>query len=321
MNRTQKILAAIIVVQVAIGVFLYWPKTPISSQGALLLGGATSDQVTSLTLENTDGTQSVFEKQADGTWLLPQADDYPADTTKITALLDKLVKIRDGRLVTETTSSQKRLQVADDAYYNKITLAFADGTSQTLYIGTSAGAGATHVRLSGQDSVYLTDQLTSYDADAAVNNWVDVEYLTTTYADINYLTFTNAEDTMEFQLDSAGTWTMSGLTGDQVFNPNNLSSMLNRLTILNLLEPLGKTEKPEYGMATPSATIYFTTHNAETGDQEITLIVGALNADKNAYYVKSSTSEYYVLVSSYNLDSFVTRTKNDFLTVHATATP
>jgi hypothetical protein len=321
MNRTQKTLAAVIVLQVAIGAFIYWPKTPISRQGALLLSGITSDQVTSLTLENTDGTQSSFQKQVDGTWLLPQADDFPADATKITDLLDKVFKIRDGRLVTETTSSQKRLQVADDSFYNKITLGLADGTSKIMYVGTTAGAGATHVRIGGQDSVYLTDQLTSYDADAAVNNWVNVEYLKETYADINYLTFTNASDTVEFQMDSAGTWTMSGLVGDEVFNPNNLSSMLNRLTILNLLEPLGKTEKPEYGMATPSATIYFTTHNADSGDQEITITVGALNADGNAYYVKSSTSEYYVLVASYNLDSFVTRTKVDFLTVHSTPTP
>lgn len=321
MNRIQKILAGVIVLQIALGVIIYWPKTPISTKGNLLLAGIATDQVTGLSLENTDGTQSAFQKQADGTWLLPNVDNFPADAAKLTELLDKLLKIRDGRLVTETTSSQARLQVADDSFYNKVTLGLADGTSKILYIGTTAGAGATHVRLGGTDQVYLTDQLTSYDADAAVNNWVNVEYVKTEYADINYLTFSNANDTVEFQMDAAGEWTMSGLVGDQVFNPNNLSSMLNRLTILNLLEPLGKTEKPEYGMATPSATIFFKTHNADTGDQEITIVVGALNPDGNAYYVKSSTSEYYVLVSSYNLDSFVNRTKNDFLTVHATATP
>jgi hypothetical protein len=321
MNRTQRILAAVIILQVAIGVIIYWPHTSVSSQGAPLFEGLSQDQVTSLILEGADGTVSVFQKQPDNTWLLPAADNFPADATKITELLDKVFKIRNGRLVAQTESSLQRLQVADDKFASKITMGMADGTTKILYVGSSTGEGATHVRLGDQDIVYLTDQLTSYDTDAAVNNWVDVVYLKLTYADINYLTYTNSSGTVEFQMDADGTWSMSGLTGDQVFNPNNLSSMLNRLTLVNLLEPLGTENKPEYGMDNPAATILVRTHNADTGDQEITLTVGAKITDKGAYVLKSSTSPYYVLISDYNMDSFVTRTLYDYLTVHATPTP
>lgn len=319
MNRTQQILSALIIVQIVIGVLVFLPQGASTSAEVLLFSGLSKDKVTSLTVDSS-GSQISFTKEGDQ-WVMPDNDNYPADITKIEAFLDKVLAIRNDRMIAENETSYKRLQVTAEEYVAKISFTTGDGKSYVLLMGSTSGPAATNIRLDGQDKVYLTDRLTTYDVSTEASNWVDTTYLKTNYEDINYLSFSNQNGTFSFEKDTSGNWSMAGLTGDETLNSNNLISVLNRLTTLSMTTPLGKENKPEYGMDTPSAVVIVRTSNATDGEKEITLTIGAMNADKNKFYVKSSTSDYYVIIPNYSVDAFISRSKEDFLTVHATPTP
>jgi len=319
MNRTQQILIAVILVQIVIGVLVFLPQgSPVSAE-VLLFSGLSKDKVTSLSLESS-GSKISFTKEGD-LWVLPDADKYPADVTKIEAFLDKVLAIRNDRLIAENESSFKRLQVTAEDNVAKISFTTSDAKSYLLLMGSASGPAATNVRLDGQDKVYLTDKISTWDVSIDASNWIKVVYLETTYADMTYMSFSNQNGTFTFEKDVDGNWNMDGLSGDETLNPNNLISVLNRLTLLNMSTPLGKENKPEYGMNNPSAVVVLRTNNAVDGEKEFTLTIGALNTDKNNFYVKSSASDYYVLIPNFSVDSFITRKKDDFLMVHATPTP
>jgi hypothetical protein len=318
-NRFQQILIGVLIVQVALSVFLLWPHQAVSN-AELLLGGMTKDQVVSLTIADGKGVSSTFAR-ADAGWVLPDRDNFPADSIKLEGMLDNLAKIKMDRLVTQTVDSQARLKVAADDFATRVTLNLSDGSSKIIYLGTQAGVGANNVRLDGDNNVYLTNVISSYEVGANAGAWIDTTYLQLEYADMSYLNFTNSLGVNEFQKGADGSWTMSGLVGDETFNPNNLTSMLNRLAIVSMAEPLGKENKAEYGMDAPLAVINVRTENAVNGSQDITLTVGALNTETNQYYLKSSASEYYVTIPNYSVETFITRSKVDFLTVHSTPTP
>ena len=74
----------------------------------------------------------------------------------MTKLISDVLAIDNSRLVANTPASQARLKVHADNFARRIELDRANGDPVILYLGTSPNANATHVRLDGQDAVYLT---------------------------------------------------------------------------------------------------------------------------------------------------------------------
>ena len=189
-SRFNLALAAVLVVQLALAGFVYWPRPVTGGDGTPLLGDLTTDAVTSMTIvDNTDRTVTL-EKNGDD-WTLGGTDGYPAKADSITGLIDKLVAIKSERLVATTTASQARLQVADDNFLRKVDLTTAAGV-QTLYLGSSGGAGATHVRTEGDNNTYLTSAVASWDLNPVPSSWIDVAYFNVATTDILTATLENA---------------------------------------------------------------------------------------------------------------------------------
>jgi len=95
-----------------------------------------------------------------------------------------------------------------------------------------------------------------------------------------------------------------------------VTTMLRRATKVSLAVPLGKTERPEYGLDHPNAVV-----TLETGDKTIVLKVGARNPDDETYVVSSSESPYYVRVSEFAVRHMVEDGREDFVPPPATPTP
>jgi hypothetical protein len=125
---------------------------------------------------------------------------------------------------------------------------------------------------------------------------------------------------------------MKGLAAGEEFNANNLTTLLTRLSSLNMTRPLGKQAKPEYGLDKPSAVITVMAKDDADGDKTYTLRIGAKEtpavsngqaAQNSAYVAISSESSYYAQIADYGVEDFVTRTRNDFLNLPPTpmATP
>ncbi len=319
MNRTNRILAAVLAVQIVLVAVAFWPRPASVAGGESLLAGLEAEQIAQLTISDETGDQIKLAKEM-GSWVLPEADNYPCTENKVPEFLDKIVALKTNRLVTQTPASHKRLKVADDGFERKVELELADGTTHRLYLGTSPSYGVVHVRADGQNEVYLASMSAS-EAGVFASNWIDVLYFSVTQDQIVALTLENGNGRFEFEKDDAGTWTMKDLAADETLNENNVTGLVNRIASLRMLRPLGKTEKDEYGLQGPSAVVTVQTRDDAGTVETHTLRVGAKSDEDNSYAVISSESSYYVRVSEYTVSNFVERTRDDFLELPPTPTP
>jgi len=226
------------------------------------------------------------------------------------------VGLTTGRLVTRTDASHKRLQVAPDDFMRRIDFETADGTTHTLYLGSSLRYGATHFRVDGQSETYLTSELSTWETRAEAASWVDTAYLDVPQDDITEMTLENANGTLTFTKDDQGNWTLDGLAADETLDETRVTASIRQAASVYMVSPLGKEEKAAYGMGEPSAVA-----TLETEDKTITLRVGAKDPDTNSYVVTSSESPYYVQVSEYGMKSLVENRRADFLQKPPTPTP
>jgi hypothetical protein len=319
MNRTNQILAAVLAVQIVLVVVTFWPRPASVAGGESLFAGLEAEQITRLTISDETGNQVKLAKEM-GSWVLPEADNYPCTKNKVPQFLEKIVALKTNRLVTQTPASHKRLKVADDAFERRIELELADGTTHRLYLGTSPSYGATHVRAEGQNEVYLAS-LSASDAGVNASDWVDTLYFSVAQDQIVALTLENKNGRFEFEKDDAGTWTMKDLAADETFNENNVKSLATRVSSLQMLRPLGKTEQDEYGLKEPNAVVTVETRDDKGNKKTYTIRVGAKDDKDNTYVVISSESPYYVRMSEYTVKDFVERARNDFLELPPTPTP
>ena len=315
MNRNNQILSAILLIQLILLGLVFWPGSTTSRGGQeALLGEFDSTAVVALTISDTDDNQSELAKNG-GNWVLASADDYPADDSKITPLLDKLKEIKSNRLVTKTDSSHGRLKVADDDFERLVELRLQDGTTHKLYVGTSGGPSATHIRHEGQSEVYLTGELSMWDVNPQASSWIDTLYVTLPQTATLALKLENQNGTFEFVKEGEN-WTMQGLAENETFKASTLTSMLDQITSLRMSSPIGKSKDPSFGLDAPRAVV-----TLQTTEGERILQIGAQQADGNDSVVKWSESEYYVHISNGTANNFADKTRDEFLELPPTPVP
>jgi len=308
MNKLNQILIAILVLQVGLAVYAFWPQTRVQAGGPLLPGFAAAD-VVGLIIQDNDNRLVLSKSGAD--WVLTEADDFPADGEKITPVLEKLEGIQTNRLVTQTEASHTRLKVAPADFNRLIEIELKNGSRHQLYLGSSAGAGATHVRLDDQPEVYLTGEVASFDANTQASAWIDTIYYTVPQTATVALTLQNANGTFEFE-KVGESWTMKGLAADETFNESALTSLLNQVSSVQMTAPVGREEQPSFGLDVPQAIVSLKTR---TGNQEdtYTFRVGARSENGSGFIAGSSESPYYVQVAEFTGTNLIDKTRDDFL--------
>jgi hypothetical protein len=319
MTNAHKILAALLGLQILIGVIVYWPRSAPAQPGEPLLGELTAEQLTGLAFSDQTGSQ-VRLARLGAEWILPEADGYPADSMRLDAFVERLLAVQTNRLVTQTAASHRRLLVAEDEFERRIDLQTNDGRQVTVFIGSSAGTRATHIRLAGQDQVYLTGEVGASDAGAAASNWIDTTYQNIPADQVRVLTLENAAGIFTFERDAQGNWIFPDLGEGEEFNSNLLPTWLNRVATLRMLAPLGTEALAAYGLDTPVAILTVTTIS-DAGLRDYTLAIGAQSERPAGYIVKSSESAYYAVVAGFNVEEFITATRETFLVQPPPETP
>lgn len=320
MNKLNRILAAILILQLIAVTVVLWPRrTPSAAEGTPLFSGIEVEHIVGLTIASAD-SQSIQLAKRNGDWVLPTVDDYPCLEDKVPNLLTKILGLKGSRLVAQTSSSHKRLRVASNDFERRVEFELDDGTRHLLYLGTSPSFRAIHVRADDQNQVYLVSDLTLQDAGARASDWINREYFSIPTDQIIALMLENQNGRFEFEKEG-DIWTMKGLSAGETLDQDRFKTLVNRAALITLTEPLGKTEKETYGLQQPSAVITLRTHSNETGDRTYVLMVGAKDTTDNSYIVKSSESQYYVRVSEFTVKEFVEKTREGFLQLPPTPTP
>lgn len=319
MKQRDLILIGILVVQIVLGVVVFWPRPAETAAGEPFFPDLKVSDVTGLSIADNGG-DSVRLKIVAGEWSLPDADDYPVQGDKVTSVLEKLLALDTGRQVTRTDSSHKRLQVATDDFLRRIRLETADGKTHTLYVGSSPRYGATHVRLHGHSEVYLTDAISVWEINTGAGDWADRLYLSLPQADLTKITLENAAGELVFTREGTGegasVWALDGLPEGQTLAENKINLLLNQVTSINIVAPLGKEERVSYRMSSPSAVV-----TLETSSGTVTIRVGAQDAETSNHFVKASSEPHYVTVADYNVSQLVGTTLEDFLELPPTPAP
>jgi len=317
LNRLQWILVGVLIVQIILAIVVSLPRGTQASSGPLLQGYDPAT-VSEILIENQSGDQ-IHLKNMDGAWVLPDAGNFPVEGDKVTGLLEKIGKVQTNRLVTQTAASQRQLSVAEDNFVSKIILIEPEGKSYHLFLGSSGGAGATHIRVSGSDQVYLTDQLASWEVSPTLSSWINAEYLTLDQTQIQALSIQNGNGIFKFTKGTDDNWVYEGLGEGETFDTSSFQSTLTRLASTRMLEPLGTEADPSLGFEEPGATAVFELQGENESGSSITLVIGGRLGENFA--AKASNSPYYVKVAPTYATPLLDMDHAGLLMTEPTATP
>jgi len=310
-SQWNLILIGLLILQsLVIGWTYYWESDGGTVEVGPLFGELTTDDVDSLTIAGIDDDEALQLTRVDDGWAVASRDDFPANGEKIDGVVEKLLAMDSNRLVTKTSASHKRLQVAEDTFASRV-MVTADGDEQTLYVGSAPSAGATHIRLAGENETYLTGEIASWELGTQLSSWIDTSYLDVEQDNVTSFTLQNENGDFAFIREGDG-WTLRGLL-EGTIKASEVNSLLGRAANLRMAEPLGKTAQDAYGMDAPLATVVLNLDDGEGNAEEVVLTVGSKNAEGDNYVMKASTSDYYVNVSGFTGDGFVEKVQDDFL--------
>lgn len=323
LNRSNMALAALLLIQVALlGILAIGATRTATAPTGPLLAGFSAAAVERITVADNLDNEVSLARGEDG-WVLPNADDFPANAVKIEELLGKAADLNTGRLVASSSSSLARLEVADDDFQRRISMV-TDSSTESLYLGGSGGADAVYVRRGGDSHVYLGLGLNTWEAPTQVSMWIDTSYVNVPQEDILAITVNNAHGRFSFSRDGEE-WVYVGLGEGETFDAARMANILRNAASIRMVEPLGLEARDEYGLDDPTVTVEVLHREAlevesETAEAEgsdeaaaeteieyvertYTLAIGA-QQDGGEYALKSSANDYYVLARQTAADAF-----------------
>jgi hypothetical protein len=313
---TNRVLAAALVLQVAVLAFVFWPESVVEAgpifpdveQGSIVRAKITGP-----------GGGVIDVQRSNGGCVLPQADDYPCMPDRLRTLFDKLAGLEADNVVTRTASSHLRLRVSPSKFERLVEFDTEDGQTHRLFLGSALTVSASHVRADGRDEVYKVSELTTSDAPVNALGWIETEYLFARQSTLNAVTIDNAKGVMQLVKDGTGRWTLPDIAEGEELDQGRVNSLLTRAASVSLREPLGRQEIEEYGFGSPQGSYTLQSVNDDGTIQTLTLTVGA--SVEGGYVVKSSESDYYVLVSDFEVEDMLQADRVYVLKPPPTPTP
>ena len=166
----------ILAIQIGLAVWSYWPAAEegLSAKKGLLLE-FNPGVINALLLTDATG-QSLALKKIQEKWVIPGQENFPADSTRVQSLVERLAALQRGWPEASTAEAASRFQVASDKFAWRLTLS-QDGNEQgKVYFGTSPGLRKLYCRKEG-DKEILAMAITPQELDLKIDNWIDTKVL------------------------------------------------------------------------------------------------------------------------------------------------
>lgn len=311
MPKTIRWLVVLLAVQVLMALGLNFSNIWFSEPpGAAALVAVAQNQINRIVLEGPEQTKVVLIKE-EGTWRLPEAGKFPADSNRVNRMLERLTSLKTGTPIATTAGAKTRFKVNDESFERRITLGQGDKTLTTLYIGSSPGLRRSYARADGEDSIFALE-LAAYEVPVQSADWEDKTILQLPKADIVALelvglrfgrstqttSLTPAEqtDSQTAAGVSASVWEATGLDGDRHLNLKSdaIDKLARLLADLTIEKVLGQEIKKEYGLDKPVLTITLTRKGGSTFIYRL-----GKNPNKEEYTLKVSNRPEYFRLPSY----------------------
>ena len=323
MDRTQRLLAIVLAVQVALIALLQlvFPASHAAVKEQPIFPALAA--MTANKVEIGDGTgASVDLDREGGAWTLESPKGYPVTTGKVEKLIEDVGKLSAGRPVVSNRKNHAALKVADGEFERRIRIweKPGDKPSAELYLGSSPRYQTSHVRVGGKDAVYEASGLSSYECPADAGSWVDRNVLNVPADSLSGLGVSNAKGSFQIEKKN-GIWSVTSPAAKArtALDTQKVETLVRTLSALAMESPAGPEGDASYGLASPAATLVFTRAPApgdSTGASAGAVVVkiGGLVPGKDGYhYAARSGFGFAVTVPKYSVDRALEASLADLL--------
>ncbi|MGJ5075311.1 DUF4340 domain-containing protein [Bradyrhizobium oligotrophicum] len=170
-----------------------------------------------------DAGHTVTLARKDGKWVIPALADFPADTTKVNGLLDRIAGLKKGWPIAKTEAAAERFKVTEKVHERRVVLTSGGSRVGELLVGTSPAYRQVHVR-AGDASPVFAVELATYDIGAEPSAWMQHDILDTPRDKIASV---NVGDVTIDGKD--GKFTLAGLGKDEKPRPDKIDALVSAM--------------------------------------------------------------------------------------------
>ncbi len=237
------------------------------------------DQVSELDIVNDSKTIKIIKKSQG--WVISGKQDYPADMSRTSALLDNIIALKKGDIVSTNKTKQKDLGIDKQ----KIEIKQANKT-YILYIGNSTGLSNNYVRANQENEVFTAS---GFDAVFSPDDYRDLG--------VNFVNDVNKISSIEISFDNQTTkldkkgndWKI----GNKIAKKDRVDYFLNDLKTLKANDLLANETNL---LENPDLTIIVAENKQE---KRINFFV----KDKDNYFAQSTNANYIFQIATVYVES------------------
>jgi hypothetical protein len=304
MTRNNTILGIALIAQLGLAGLTWSIKGASVTNDATTFLSLQAADVTELTVVNKPekGAQPaplVLAKRGDA-WVVASADGYPAQTDKVQGLIDKLVALKVREPVATQITSHNALKVGEHAYDKRLTIKAGEAVT-ALVVGGAKG-DSIHLRREGDAEVLLARGISAWAISDRVSTYVDTQYIKVDEPD--RVTVRNRNGTITLVKGPQG-WSVDELPADVQLDDTRVQAFVAAARAVQLVAPLGKTLKPEYGLDRGTVV------EVIKGEATTSYTVGALAGEN--HYLKAADNPYVITVGKFAVETLLTQTPDQFI--------
>jgi len=307
MRKLTGILSLVLLVQVVLSALLMTSSNRMDrhKNDAPLLA-FNSDRITTLWITDANGDKVVMNKTADD-WVLPDSNNYPVGKNLVPGLLTRLADLKEGMAVADSNSAAKRFKVSDDSFERLVQLSDGDDVVASFWLGSSASMHQTHVRVKGEDEIYLAD-IAENDLPTEVKRWQDLSLAAIKADEIQQVSAegVSVSRSKAASSDNQENWELNPLPDGKQVNENAVQSLIYKIANLKASDIISSKSSVEFSSDQPLLTVDLTLKGDETATLEIDQEKPA-DAEKgnNSYVLKSSLHPYYFHLSKSTAEGLI----------------
>lgn len=287
MDKTIKVLAAVLALQLVAALALTWSTGVFQSPGqAPQFADVDASSIDEIEISAADGKPVVLRK-VDMSWVLPGYGNLPVDESKRSDVIERLVSSKAQWPVATTASAATRFEVTQEKYQRHVVLRGGGKELADLYLGTSPGFRRVHARRAGDDDIFAID-FNNYELPADAKGWLDKALL---QPDGEITAIQKGDFKLVKQNDA---WALQGLEEGKSTDATEAQSLASTLKSLHVTAAADDAARARVEAETPTFS-----YGVDTPSGSYTY---AFYKDADDYVVKASNRDGYFRVAKYTGD-------------------
>jgi hypothetical protein len=241
-------LALLLAAQLVLAVVTWWPADRSALVPHRLIEGEVGDVARlRIAAAPEDGAEPSWLEltRAGEDWTIASSAGYPAEAEKVTALLEKLLAMEIRAPIATGSAHHNALSVGEQEYGRQLELDLS-GETIRLVVG-AARSDHVNVRYADEDEVYLARGISEFAINDAASHYWNATYLAAPADELTSLQIQSPSGPIEFVREESG-WTLAELGPGEVADAAAIESMIGKLTVLEMLEPVGEDELAEHAL-------------------------------------------------------------------------